>query len=86
MLMASSEITSCAEALRLLAAHLDGELDEDIHTEVERHLETCRSCYSRTEFERQLKASIAELGAEPVPAELSDRVRTLISRFTVSAT
>lgn len=77
----TTEITSCAEALRLLAAHLDGELDDHAHAEMERHLDTCRSCYSRSEFEQQLKASIAELAEEPVPPDVTARVRTLITQF-----
>jgi anti-sigma factor (TIGR02949 family) len=83
--MTGTEITSCAEALRLLAEHLDGELDGHLHGEMERHLATCRSCFSRSEFEARLKASIAELGRESVPAELSERVRTLIREFTVTS-
>jgi len=82
--MTGAEIRSCQEALRLLAAHLDGELDDSRHAEVERHLSTCRSCYSRAEFEQRLKASVATLGHEPVRAELSDRVQALIGKFSVA--
>jgi anti-sigma factor (TIGR02949 family) len=82
--MSTPEIRSCEDALRLLAAHLDRELDSPTHAQVKAHLETCRSCYSRAEFEKRLKASIAELGHEPVRPQLSERVQTLIRNFTVA--
>ncbi|WP_129667233.1 anti-sigma factor family protein [Phytoactinopolyspora endophytica] len=82
--MTGTEINSCTEALRLLAAHLDGELGGHAHSEMERHLRTCRSCFSRAEFEARLKASIAGLAQEPVPPELSQRVHTLLREFTVA--
>jgi anti-sigma factor (TIGR02949 family) len=83
--MTTSDIRRCEDALRLLAAHLDRELDAPAHAQVERHLEACRSCYSRAEFEKRLKASLATLGHEPVRPELADRVQTLIREFTVAA-
>lgn len=75
------EIRSCEDALRLLAAHLDCELEAPVNAEVERHLQVCRSCYSRAEFEKRLKASLSELGREDIRPELADRVRTLIRSF-----
>lgn len=83
--MSTTEIRSCEDALRLLAAHLDRELDRPTADQVERHLETCRSCFSRAEFEKRLKASVADLGREPVRPELSERVQTLIREFNVAS-
>ena len=83
--MSVKEITSCEDALRFLAVHLDGELDDPTGRGVERHLETCRSCYSRAEFERKLKRSLAALREEPVPPELTTRVQSLIRTFTIAA-
>jgi anti-sigma factor (TIGR02949 family) len=83
--MTKSDIRRCEDALRLLAAHLDRELDAPTHEQVERHLEACRSCYSRAEFETRLKASLAALGHEPVRRQLADRVQTLIREFAVAA-
>lgn len=79
--MTEAEITSCEDALRLLAQYLDGELDEGSRGRIDRHLETCRSCYSRAEFEKRLKAQVAEVGREPVPSRLERRIRTLMSDF-----
>jgi anti-sigma factor (TIGR02949 family) len=72
----------CEEALRHLAAFLDGELEPDERAGVEHHLDACRSCYSRAEFERRLQSQLADLGRrEPAP-EFAARLETLIRRFT----
>jgi predicted anti-sigma-YlaC factor YlaD len=81
--MSEIKIIGCEEALRLLAAHLDGELDGVEHVEVQRHLEQCRSCYSRSEFERRLKGQLADLRAQPMPVAFEARIRALMDRFVV---
>lgn len=83
--MSTTDIRSCEDALRVLAAHIDGELEQATRDQVERHLETCRTCFSRAEFERRLKDSLAALGREPVRPQLTDRVRALIDEFTVAS-
>lgn len=77
-----NDTIDCARALRALAAYLDGELPDAARGDVWRHIETCKSCYSRAEFERQLKARLSELGRrEPTP-ELVARVRGLANQLT----
>lgn len=71
----------CEEALRRLARYLDGELGDRENAEVERHLEVCRSCWSRTEFERRLRNRLADLGQEDVDPDFEDRIRTLLRGF-----
>jgi mycothiol system anti-sigma-R factor len=75
------EPMSCEEALRLLAAHLDAELETTGAGELQRHLERCRSCYSRAEFERRLKEAVAALGCENAGATLQQRIRHLVTSF-----
>jgi anti-sigma factor (TIGR02949 family) len=72
---------TCDEALRLLAAYLDDELHPGAHESVDRHLELCRSCFSRAEFERRLKGEIHRLGREHVPPNFEERVRRLLDSF-----
>lgn len=76
---------TCDEAVRLLAAFLDGELHGGAHEAVERHLEVCRGCFSRAEFERRLKIEIAHLRTEAVPPGFEGRIRRLLSSFTPSS-
>lgn len=71
----------CEEAIAKLLEYLDGELDEGDRSQVERHLETCRACFGRAEFERRLRARVAETGSAPAPESLRRRVRGLMERF-----
>jgi anti-sigma factor (TIGR02949 family) len=73
---------NCDEALRLLAAFLDHELHVDEQEGVERHLQACRSCFSRAEFERRLKGEITRLRREEVPPGFEERVRRLLGSFS----
>jgi len=72
---------SCEDVLDHLFAYLDGELDAVIGEDIERHLEACRGCFSRAEFERRLRAKLAEAAAVEAPEALRRRIRLLIERF-----
>jgi len=74
-------VIDCEEALRRLFEYLDAELHGEPQREIEQHLERCRSCFSRVEFEKRLKAYTAELGREPVPSELEGRIRKELDSF-----
>jgi anti-sigma factor (TIGR02949 family) len=71
----------CEEALGRLFEFLDHELDADERDAVERHLQTCRSCFSRAGFERRLKGKLRELGeVEPTQAAV-ERIKSLLQNF-----
>lgn len=72
---------TCDEALRMLAEFLDRELHFPEHEQLERHLELCRSCFSRAEFERRLNSEISRLGREDVSPEFDRRIRRLLGSF-----
>jgi Putative zinc-finger len=76
---------TCDEALRLLAVFLDGELHGGSHAAVEHHLEICRSCYSRLQFERRLKAEIGRLRQEEISPGFQARVRSMLDSFAAPA-
>ena len=79
--MNETRAIDCEEALHRLLDFLNAELHGESLQELERHLERCRSCFSRFEFEKRLKAHIAELGSEPAPAELHSRIRKVLDNF-----
>ena len=71
----------CQEALKHLLAYLDQELGEVKHREVDHHLEICRTCFSRAEFEKLLKSRLRETGRGTVRAAFEKRIKTLFGRF-----
>lgn len=79
--MSGTRVLTCEEAIRLLAAYLDDEIEPGGRGDLEHHLALCRSCFSRHEFERKLKEQLAALGREPVRPEFQARMRTLVGRF-----
>ncbi len=79
--MSDPATINCEEALRLLAVYLDGELHGAEHASVEDHLKTCRSCFSRGEFERRLKAELSHLGRGDVRPAFEQHIRQLLTQF-----
>lgn len=79
--MSDSTPIGCEEAVRLLAAFLDGELHDDVRGSVDGHLARCRSCFSRAEFERRLKDEIGRLRQEQIPPGFEARIRRLLAAF-----
>lgn len=80
----NDRVMGCEEALRLLAGYLDGELAHAEYGEIERHLSTCRSCYSRMEFEKRLKTQMTELGHRQPDERFAQRIREILRAFTQS--
>ena len=79
--MTEVRVIDCEEALRRLFEYLDAELHAEPRHEMEQHLERCRGCFSRLEFEKRLKAYTAELGREPVPPALEARIHHVLDSF-----
>jgi len=71
----------CEQALRQILEYVDRELGEAEHEAMHRHLQTCKSCFSRMEFERLLKGKVRELGDEQATESMSERVRSLLKDY-----
>ena len=71
----------CEEVVAHLLQYLDGEIDAARRVQIDRHLQECRGCYSRAEFEKALRDRIAQLGDVAAPAALQQRIRSLIDEF-----
>lgn len=72
---------SCDEALHFVFEFIDHELDPERHEDMEHHLAKCRSCFSRVEFEKRLKAKLRETGRHQAPASLRARVGNLLYKY-----
>ena len=79
--MAVNDI-SCAQALKQLVELVDRELGDAEREMVERHLQTCRSCLSRAQFERALKGRLRAASETEVPPKTLERITSLIQEFS----
>jgi mycothiol system anti-sigma-R factor len=72
---------NCEQVLERVLEFIDRELSTDEHAQLEHHLQSCRSCYSRVEFERRLKSRLTDLPHEEAPASLQEKISGLIKGF-----
>lgn len=71
----------CAAVVAQLLAYLDGEIDAATRARIDRHLEHCRGCYTRAQFERALRGRLQELGVEKPSEALARRLKGLLDTF-----
>ena len=72
---------SCEEVIELLFAYLDHEVGNELNERIEQHLENCRDCYSRAEFEHRLRARVRDSAEIKAPERLQRRIRKVIDEF-----
>lgn len=71
----------CEEVIEKLLEFLDRELDDETERALARHIETCRGCFTRSEFERKLRARVSEVGEVNAPETLRRRIRAMVARL-----
>jgi anti-sigma factor (TIGR02949 family) len=71
----------CEQALKQILAYIDRELGDEELKAMQGHLHTCKSCFSRMEFERLLKRKVGALREEPASPQLSERVKSLLKSY-----
>lgn len=71
----------CEDVLRELLAYLDREVDAMTAAAIDRHLEDCRACFSRAQFERKLKAHLRAAAEKRAPERLRARVKDILDKF-----
>lgn len=71
----------CEQALRQILAYIDRELGDEERAAMQGHLHTCKSCFSRMEFERLLKSKVGALREQPASPRLSKRVKALLKNY-----
>lgn len=80
-LMTRLDRIRCEEVIDHLLEYLDGEIDADKGRQIDRHLERCRGCFSRAEFEKALRQKVKGLGRREPPRSLQRRLKALIDQF-----
>lgn len=77
----SHDEPTCEEVIEQLFDFLDNELSPDRSAEIDRHLERCRDCCTRAQFERRLREKVSDAGRVKAPDRLHDRIKGLLDRF-----
>ena len=79
--MTKQQQIDCEQALEQILGYVDHELGESERTALEHHLHTCKSCFSRMDFERRLKEKVGALREEKVSSAISERIKGLLDSF-----
>ena len=77
----TKEEINCEQALKQILEYIDHELGEHERAAMQQHMHTCKSCFSRMEFERRLKEKVGALGEDEVPSRLGERIKGLLKSF-----
>jgi anti-sigma factor (TIGR02949 family) len=72
---------TCEEAITLVFSFIDDELRGQHRAELEHHLETCRHCFDRVEFEKLLKSRLRGLNVGGSSKRLRERIDSLLEQF-----
>jgi len=76
------EDIDCLEAINGMYAYLDGEMSDPVElARFEKHMQHCRSCYTRRELEDALSKRINKEAKDRAPEELKSKLRSLIDKF-----
>jgi anti-sigma factor RsiW len=75
--MTDSQLDPCAHCEEMMQPYLDHTLSEVERLEAESHLEGCDWCRRRYRFEESLRIYVRQVVAEPMPAELKQKLSAL---------
>jgi anti-sigma factor (TIGR02949 family) len=81
MSMKTFKTIDCAEALKIIFDYIDNYLKDKSRIEFERHLDACRHCFDRVEFEKLLKSKLRMLQPKTASNQLRKRVDDLLNHF-----
>ena len=75
--MTKKQPIDCEQALSRIFEFIDHELNAHEREAMQEHMHTCKSCFSRAEFERRLKERLKRLRDEAAPGAQA-RIEKLI--------
>ena len=73
---------NCKESLQKLYEFLDGEMEKMSSAQIEQHLDWCRGCWDRFEFEKRLKERLKKsCSKESCSDTLRNRIKSLLEKY-----
>jgi mycothiol system anti-sigma-R factor len=74
---------SCNEALEKMFEYIDGALAGKSHSELEQHIETCKGCLKKLDFQLKLKKRLTKVKPESVSKGLAKRLNNILNSYSV---
>ena len=71
----------CKSVLKDLFDYIDKEMNDQDASEMKAHLELCRVCFDRMEFEQLLRSHLQDKTTHPCPDSLKTRIKKLIENY-----
>jgi anti-sigma factor RsiW len=75
----SEHCKDCSETLGILSEYIDGELDECLCAEIERHMAECGNCRITVDTLRKTVILYRDYGHEEVPKEAKERLYAVLN-------
>jgi anti-sigma factor (TIGR02949 family) len=72
---------SCEKVVQSIWEYLDHELSAENLAELQKHIELCRACFTRVEFEISLRSNIRSKTEHTCPEQLKLRIRQIIELY-----
>lgn len=72
---------SCEQVIQNIWDYLDREMCGEDMTEVQKHLDLCRGCFTRIEFEKILREKMRKTTHHCCPDKLKKRIKDLIDHY-----
>jgi anti-sigma factor (TIGR02949 family) len=72
---------SCEQVIQGLRAFLDKDCKQGDAAQIKEHLELCRACFSRSEFEQLLKEEIKKKTDCICPEKVKARIKSILDHF-----
>lgn len=72
---------SCEQVIQEIWVYLDQDLKGQELVHVKQHLELCRACFSRCEFERMLRDNCKTKTNHACPDAVKDRIRKILEQY-----
>jgi len=69
---------NCSEALKLVTAYVDRQSGEKDARTLEKHLESCKHCFDRVEFEKLFKERMKGLKLDVSSMKLTAKTRKML--------
>ena len=72
---------SCEQVIQGIWKFLDHDMGPKDVTDVQKHLDLCRGCFSRMEFEKRLRVEMQKKTDHCCPEKLKNRIKSLLDLF-----